>query len=156
MKTYQTFLLAIAFAAFPLLSLAATPINQTRALNADGEIKVENISGLIKVRVWNEAKVQITGSLGEGAEKLVIEGDARSLHIKVKYPERKGGWFNWGNSAEAAAVLKVRTDKFAALDTDKNASVSKAEFFVDAKAKLAAADTDKDGKVTPWEFRAQN
>ena len=67
-----------------------------------------------------------------------------------------GGWFNWGDSAEAAAVLKVRTDKFTALDTDKNAFVNKAEFFIDAKAKLAAADTDKDGKVTPWEFRAQN
>lgn len=96
MKTYQAFLLAIAFTAAPLLSLAATPINQTRALNADGEISVENISGLIKVRVWNEAKVHITGSLGEGAEKLEISGDARSLHIKVKYPERKDGWFNWG------------------------------------------------------------
>ncbi len=98
MKIHQTFLLAVAFSTLPFFSLAATPINQTRALNADGEIKVENISGLIKVRVWNQAKVQITGSLGEGAEKLVIEGDARSLHIKVKYPERKGGWFNWGGS----------------------------------------------------------
>jgi EF hand len=67
-----------------------------------------------------------------------------------------GGWFNWGNSDEAAAVLKVRKDKFAALDTDKNAAVSKVEFFADAKAKLAAADADKDGKVSPWEFRAQN
>ncbi len=68
----------------------------------------------------------------------------------------RGGWFSWGNSDEAAAVLKVRKDKFAALDTDKNAAISKVEFFADAKAKLAAADTDKDGKVSPWEFRAQN
>ena len=69
-------------------------------------------------------------------------------------PPHRGGWFNWGNSDEAAAVLKVRKDKFAAFDTDKNGSVTKAEFFVEAKARLAAADTDKDGKVTPWEFRA--
>lgn len=68
----------------------------------------------------------------------------------------RGGWFNWGNSDETAAVLKVRKDKFATLDTDKNATINKVEFFADAKAKLAAADTDKDGKVTPWEFRAQN
>ncbi len=95
MKTYQKLLIAIAFTAFPLLAFSATPINETRALSADGEINVENISGLIKVRVWNEAKVQVTGSLGEGAEKLEITGDARSLRIKVKYPERKG-WFSWG------------------------------------------------------------
>jgi DUF4097 and DUF4098 domain-containing protein YvlB len=97
MKTCKPFALIFCAAALvsPLAAFAATPINQTRALNADGEVSVENISGLIKVRVWNEAKVQITGSLGEGAEKLVIEGDARSLRIKVKYPERKG-WFSWG------------------------------------------------------------
>jgi hypothetical protein len=63
------------------------------------------------------------------------------------------GWFNW-NSDETAAVQKVRTDKFAALDLNKDKSLDKTEFFADAKAKLAAADTDKDGKVTPWEFRA--
>jgi hypothetical protein len=68
-------------------------------------------------------------------------------------PRGHRGWFNW-NSDEAAAVQKVRTDKFAALDVNKDKSLDKTEFFADAKAKLAAADTDKDGKVTPWEFRA--
>jgi hypothetical protein len=63
------------------------------------------------------------------------------------------GWFNW-NSEETAAVEKVRKDKFASLDTNKDASLDKAEFFTEAKAKLASADTDKDGKVSPWEFRA--
>jgi EF hand len=66
---------------------------------------------------------------------------------------KRGGWFNW-NSEEKAAVEKVRKDKFATLDANKDASVDKAEFFTEAKAKLAAADTDKDGKVSPWEFRA--
>jgi hypothetical protein len=68
-------------------------------------------------------------------------------------PRGHKGWFNW-NSDETAAVQKVRTDKFGALDANKDKSLDKAEFFIDAKAKLAAADTDKDGKVTPWEFRA--
>ena len=66
---------------------------------------------------------------------------------------KRGGWFNW-NSDEKAAVEKVRKDKFASLDVNKDASLDKAEFFAEAKARLAAADTDKDGKVTPWEFRA--
>jgi Ca2+-binding EF-hand superfamily protein len=66
---------------------------------------------------------------------------------------KRGGWFNW-NSEETAAVQKVRTDKFATLDVNKDKSLDKTEFFAEAKAKLAAADTDKDGKVSPWEFRA--
>jgi EF hand len=68
-------------------------------------------------------------------------------------PRGHNGWFNW-NSDEKAAVEKVRKDKFAILDANKDAGLDKAEFFADAQAKLAAADTDKDGKVTPWEFRA--
>ncbi len=66
---------------------------------------------------------------------------------------KRGGWFNW-NSDEKAAIEKLRKDKFASLDANKDASVDKAEFFAEAKAKLAAADLDKDGKVTPWEFRS--
>ncbi len=70
---------------------------------------------------------------------------------------RKGhrGWFNW-SAAETDAVVKVRKEKFAALDADKDSKVTKAEFFADAKSRFAALDTDKDGKVSPWEFRAQN
>lgn len=79
---------------------------------------------------------------------------------ETEFSERRGpgrhggGWFRWLAKDEAEAVLKVRKDKFVSLDADKNGSLSKMEFFADAKAKLAAADADKDGKVTPWEFRA--
>lgn len=108
MKTCKTSALFFCVAAIfgPLAAFAGTPINQTRALNADGEVSVENVSGLIKVRVWNEPKVQITGSLGEGAEKLLIEGDARSLRIKVKYPERKG-WFGWGGGMHVKEATQL-------------------------------------------------
>ena len=97
MKTCKPLIYSIAWVALagPMAALAATPINQTRAINPDGEVRVENVSGLIKVRVWNQAKVQVTGSLGEGVEKLVVDGDARSLLISVKYPQRKG-WFGLG------------------------------------------------------------
>jgi EF hand len=66
---------------------------------------------------------------------------------------KHGGWFNW-SKAESDAVMKVRKDTFASLDSNKDQSLDKTEFFAEAKAQLAAADTDKDGKVTPWEFRA--
>ena len=97
MKTCKPLVYTVAWLALvgPMAALAGTPINQTRAIKPDGEVRVENVSGLIKVRVWNQAKVQVTGSLGEGVEKLVVEGDARSLLISVKYPQRKG-WFGLG------------------------------------------------------------
>jgi DUF4097 and DUF4098 domain-containing protein YvlB len=135
MKTCKAlaFFLCMAALLAPLEAFAATPIKQTRALNADGEVSVENISGLIKVRVWNEAKVQITGSLGEGVEKLIIEGDARSLRIKVKYPESKG-WFGWGGGSHVKEATQL-------------------ELMVPIKAALAleavSADIDVQGSAAP-------
>ncbi len=89
-----------------------------------------------------------------------MDRDRDGAVSEAEFSERRGpgrhggGWFSWLGKDEAEAVLKVRKDKFAALDADKNGSLSKTEFFADAKTKLAAADADKDGKVTPWEFRA--
>lgn len=67
-----------------------------------------------------------------------------------------GGWRGWfgADAAEVEAVLKVRKDRFAALDTSKDGKLSKVEVFAEMQQKLASADADKDGKVTPWEFRA--
>jgi uncharacterized low-complexity protein len=91
-----------------------------------------------------------------GFMRMDYDGDGKVTEAEfVSGPRGKhgGGWFNW-NSDEKAAVEKVRTEKFASLDVNKDKNLDKAEFFADAKAKLAAADTDKDGKVSPWEFRA--
>lgn len=135
MKTSRTSILTFGLAVLlsPMAAFAATPINQTRALNADGELRVENIKGLIKVRVWNQPQVQITGTLGADAEKLVIEGDARSLHIRVKYPERKG-WFGWGGGSNVKEATQL-------------------ELMVPIKAALAlnvvSADIDIQGTAAP-------
>jgi hypothetical protein len=101
---------------FALLSLglavqafaAATPINQSRPLNANGRVEIDNLIGEIKVRVWNQPKVQIGGTLGDGAEKLIIQGDASNLRIKVKYPDR-GSW-NDRNATRLEITLPIRAN----------------------------------------------
>ena len=59
----------------PLPALAATPINETRPLSPTGEVEIENLKGRIDVRVWDRPEVKIEGSLGDGVERLAIEGD---------------------------------------------------------------------------------
>lgn len=71
-------------------ALAATPINETRALDPDGRVEIENLKGLIEVRGWDRPEVKIEGSLGRGAEKLEIDGDRKRLVVRVKYPNRVG------------------------------------------------------------------
>ncbi len=67
---------------------AATPINQVKPLNVQGRVEIDNLKGRVEVRGWDRAEVKITGSLGDGVEKLIVEGDGNVLRIRAKYPSR--------------------------------------------------------------------
>lgn len=80
-------MLALAcLAALP--AYAGTPINQTRPLEARGRVEIDNLKGRVEVRGWDRPEVKLTGSLGDGVEKLSVQGDGNALHIEVKYPSR--------------------------------------------------------------------
>lgn len=85
-------LLAIALSALCATASAATPIDQTRPLDARGRIQVDNLKGRIQVRGWDRNEVHITGSLGTGVEKLVIEGSGDHLLVRAQYPKQLGAW----------------------------------------------------------------
>ena len=109
--------IAAALAAFP--ALAGTPIDQTRPLNANGEVHIENIKGSITVRTWARPEVQIRGELGKGVEKLDISGDSRSLDIEVKYPNSRGGWGMWGGDDRSEPTrLEVTLPQRASVDIE--------------------------------------
>ncbi len=105
--------------AFAAPAFAATPINETRALAADGSVHIENLKGRVVVRTWAQPQVKISGSLGKGVEKLEIQGDAGSLDISVKYPD-SGGWKLWGRSSgdSEPTVLEVTIPARASLDLE--------------------------------------
>lgn len=92
---------ALCAAVLALPALAATPINQSRPLDPNGRIEIENLKGSIEVRGWDRPEVKIEGRLGEGVEKLEIEGDRQRLSVKVRYPNRSGlGLFGAGERSE--------------------------------------------------------
>ena len=93
---------------------AATPINETRPLDARGEVEVTNLKGRIEVRTWERDEVRITGSLGEGVERLEIEGSGRKLAVRVRYPR------NSHNSEPTTLVLEI--PRQASLDVESVAA----------------------------------
>lgn len=66
--------------------LADTPVDETRAVNPDARVTVQNLSGSVVLKGWDQDQVHVTGTLGENVEKLEIEGGRDSLRITVKYP----------------------------------------------------------------------
>ncbi len=73
---------------------AGTPINETRPLDPRGRISIDNLKGRIQVRAWDRAEVRVTGTLGDGVEKLVVDGDRDDLEVRVQYPKRMGTFRN--------------------------------------------------------------
>lgn len=99
-------------------ALAATPINETRPLDARGHVTIDNLKGSIEVRAWDRREVRIEGSLGQGVEKLEITGDAQHLSVKVKYPKTGGLGFFSGSDKSEPSLLRLMVPLQADLDID--------------------------------------
>ncbi|MFN3842436.1 MAG: DUF4097 family beta strand repeat-containing protein [Rehaibacterium terrae] len=108
MKTTIPLILLLGLAVAP--ATAATPIDESRPLAADGRVAIENLKGRILVRTWDRNEVRVSGSLGEGVERLAIDGGAGSLSIRVIYPQSRGGLFNWwgGSDRGGPSNIEVR------------------------------------------------
>ena len=146
-----------AFAALP--ALAGTPINQTRPLDATGEVRVENVKGRIVVRTWARPEVRVTGTLGKGTEKLEVTGDGHSVEISVKYPNARGGWNFWGRSDSGSepTILEVTIPQRASLDIQSVAADVDVQQM--AGARLSVASVSGQVAVTassPGEAEFQN
>jgi DUF4097 and DUF4098 domain-containing protein YvlB len=101
-------------------ALADTPINLRHAATPDARVSVSNVKGQVTITAWDRNEVQVTGTLGNGAAPLAIEGDNGNLEVKVK-PQGKGshGWFNWnGDNAMGPTTLELHVPKAARLDVD--------------------------------------
>ena len=94
--------------------MAATPIDQTRPLDPTGRIDIENLKGRIQVRAWDRAEVQVSGTLGDGVEKLIVEGDRQRLVVKVQYPKSSG----WGGNKTGPTDLQLMVPVRAELEID--------------------------------------
>jgi DUF4097 and DUF4098 domain-containing protein YvlB len=70
---------------FPLTGLSAGSVNETRDMSADGRVIVENMAGSIEFSVWDEAKIEISGELGDDVERLEITESAKGIHVRVHH-----------------------------------------------------------------------
>lgn len=74
----------------PLAGVASTPIDKTVAVDPDAQIEVANVRGAVKVSGWDRPEVAVTGTLGDGAKALRVEGGGGNLRIKVEGPGSEG------------------------------------------------------------------
>ena len=101
-------ILLIGVAALPAATLAGTPINESKPAKADGVVTIENLNGPITVVGWSKNEVEVTGTLGDGPERLDFDVDGKHTTIEVVWPERdeNDNW-NWGKRNPEPTVLEI-------------------------------------------------
>lgn len=113
----KTKLLFLSVLLAPGLVLAGTPINETRSVDARARIDVSNVKGAVNVSAWDKNEVGITGTLGEGAKRLAIDGGGGALSIRVEGPDRSKGFLGWGSDASMQeSVLNIKVPRAASLE----------------------------------------
>ncbi len=112
----------------PGLACAGEAINERIDFAEDGRIEVSNITGVIEVKTWDRAEVQLTGELGDESE-LVFTRSGDQLTIKVE--AESGGWFN--NPEDSELYLRVPVGaslELTGVSADLVISDSEGEFIV--------------------------
>jgi len=77
-------------------------VNETRNAKADGEVRIDNLAGTIKIHGWDKNQVRVTGTLGEEVDHLEVDSDDSGVSIRVVLPH--GGR---GNCEECSADLEI-------------------------------------------------
>lgn len=123
---------------------AQTPIDETRALDANGTLSVSNVSGSVTVTGWSGGEVKITGTLGKGTEELRITGDASRLDVEVKLPRHSRNVKETHLEISAPAGCRLIVDTVSA-DITVNGMVGDVEFESvsgDIEASCGAGDVE--------------
>ncbi len=69
---------------FPLSGFSGQTLNETRDMAFDGHVLVENTAGSVAVTVWDEAKIEIRGELGDYVESVDISANDNGIQIRVR------------------------------------------------------------------------
>lgn len=99
-------------------AFASTPINLSKEIRPTAKISIDNTKGEVTVTAWDKNQIQVTGTLGDGAKPLELEGDGNNIDIRVDTASGKNGWFgSWGNDTRMQpTVLNVRVPKSVEVD----------------------------------------
>ena len=118
MKSINLSLLAASLLLCMGQAMADTPIDQSRKLDADAHVSIDNVKGEVTVTAWDRNQIRITGTLGSGAQPLKVSGDSHDLSIKVQGPS-SSGWFSWGNDTHMGpTALNIQVPSGVSLSVD--------------------------------------
>jgi len=104
-------LAALALLASAPAALAGTPISERAAATPAGRVEISNTAGSVTVTGWTRNEVEVTGTLGEGVERLEFSSADEVTRVKVILPQKS---YRVGSTE---LVLKVPAGSSLAINT---------------------------------------
>ena len=84
----KTFTMLILICAAAGAAWASQPVNETIPVEPGAEISVENLAGSLVFEGWGSAMLEVTGTLGDGVERLDIDIDEDGeIYLEVEFDE---------------------------------------------------------------------
>ena len=84
----KTFTMLILICAAAGAAWASQPVNETIPVGPGAEISVENLAGSLTFEGWGSAMLEVTGTLGDGVERLDIDIDEDGeIYLEVEFDE---------------------------------------------------------------------
>jgi len=155
--SYSHRVIAAALIALPAVAFAATvPISEVRPLNPDGEVLVDNTKGAIVVRVADQPEVRVNGTLGDGVERLAIEGDRRHLRIRVINPQTKSWFGNWGGAQTGDTRLEITVPAHASVAVQGVSAVTDIKGVAGRRLSVNSVSGNVQVEANPGEARVES
>jgi DUF4097 and DUF4098 domain-containing protein YvlB len=93
-------------------AFASTPINLAKDIRPNAKVSIDNVKGEVTVTAWDKNQIQVSGTLGDGARPLEIEGSDGNVEIHVDSDSKTHSVFSWGSDTRMQpTVLNVRVPK---------------------------------------------
>jgi DUF4097 and DUF4098 domain-containing protein YvlB len=91
---------------------ASQAVSESHPLAAGGGVSIESLAGSLTIEGWDGAAVEISGTLGDGVERLEVESDEDGISIEVEYDEGYRG------RQEVQTDLTIRVPRGAELSVE--------------------------------------
>jgi hypothetical protein len=88
-------------------AFAGTSVNEVHMLSPLGQVSIDNARGAVVIRVSDRPEVRVAGLLGDGVERIAVEGDRNNLRIRVINPKNKGWFSNWVGTEAGETRLEI-------------------------------------------------
>ena len=142
-------------------AIAGSPINETRAVDADARIEVSNVRGSVTVSTWDRNEVAVTGTLGSGSASLanVLGNPVATLGAGLVLPFLKFGEMQRNTaiaqSSYEQAIISFRKTLYSALADVENALSNRTQLQTqEARLTESLAQARRAEELTRIRYRA--